>query len=102
MEFVNNIEKSIDELRHSMKYWSSFIEKENFEAGTLRLAPGEKDIQSPHKSDEIYFIISGNGYMNIDGKDFEIKKNHSYFVPKKTPHHIHSHTEEILAFYVLN
>lgn len=102
MEFVHNIERSIDELRHSEKYWSSFIENENFEAGTLRLGPKDRDTQSPHKSDEIYFIISGNGYMNIDGKDVPVKKNHSYFVPKNTPHHFHSHTEEILAFYVLN
>ena len=59
MKFVHNIEKSIDELRSSDQYWSSFIEKENFEAGTLRLGPKEKDTQSPHKSDEIYLIIAG-------------------------------------------
>ncbi|MCE7736765.1 MAG: cupin domain-containing protein [Candidatus Heimdallarchaeota archaeon] len=102
MELVHNIEKSIEELRHSDQYWSSFIEKESFEAGSLRLGPGEKDNQSPHKSDEIYLIIAGDGYINIDGKDFEIKKNHSYFVPKTTPHYFHGNNKEILAFYVLN
>lgn len=102
MDLVHNIEKSIDEMRGSDRYWSSFIEKENFEAGSLRLGPGEKDTQSPHKSDEIYFIMSGDGYINIDGTDFEIQQSHSYFVPKNTPHHFHGNKEEILAFYVLN
>ncbi len=102
MKTVHNIENSIEELRHSDQYWSSFIKKENFEVGSLRLSPGEKDSQSPHKSDEVYFIISGDGYMNIDGTDFEIKNNHSYFVPKNTSHHFHGNKAEILAFYVLN
>lgn len=102
MELVHNIAKSINELRQSDQYWFSFIERDNLEVGCLRLAPGEKDMQSPHNSDEIYFIISGDGSINIDGKDYEIRKNHSYMVPKNTKHHFHNNEEEILAFYVLN
>ena len=102
MKFVHNVAKSLDELRQSDQYWSSFIEKDNFEVGCLRLAPGQKDTQSPHKSDEIYFIISGDGFINIKNQDYVIRKNQSYYVPKNTNHHFHGNKEEILAFYVLN
>jgi mannose-6-phosphate isomerase-like protein (cupin superfamily) len=91
MNHVFDIEETIEKLRNSEKYWFSHIERENFE-----------DTQSPHKSDEIYLILSGNGYLNIDGVDRVIQKNHSYFVPKNTQHYFHSNTEEIISFYVLN
>ncbi len=102
MEFVHDIEEDFNELRRVDKYWTSYIEKENFEVGTLRLASNENDPQSPHTSDEIYLVLAGNGYLNIDGTDYEIKQNNSYFIPKNTKHYFHSNTEEILAFYVLN
>ena len=102
MERVHNIEEDFEKLRSGDNYWSSYIEKENFEVGTLRLGPNENDSQSPHKSDEVYLILEGNGYLNIDGTDYEIKKNNSYYVPKNTNHFFHSNSEEVLAFYVLN
>jgi len=33
--------------------------------GVLFLRPGEKDTQEPHESDEIYYIIAGDGFLRI-------------------------------------
>src|SRR2546423_1769448 len=62
-QFLKNISKS-------NSYFHTFINKENLAAGILRLEPKESDTQRPHNSDEIYYIIRGDGFLNIDGKEY--------------------------------
>ena len=84
MDFVHDIGEDFNKLRKIDQYWSSYIESKNFEVGSLRLGPKDIDSQSPHKSDEIYLVLAGNGFLNIDGTDYKIIRNHSYFVPNNT------------------
>lgn len=87
---LNMLERQLDT---SSDYWISFLEKENFELGVMKLEPGREDIQNPHNSDEVYFIIAGDGYLDIDGTDIAIDPPQALVVPKKlhtsstvTPH----------------
>ena len=80
-------------------YFHTFINKENLAAGILRLAPGEKDTQSTHDSDEIYYIIRGDGFLNIDGKDHSISEGMSYFVAKNLVHKFHGNKKELVVLY---
>ena len=67
--------------------------------GILILKPGEEDTQEPHESDEVYFIISGNGFLKIKNKDYEISKDKLFFVGKNMPHYFHSNTKELKVLY---
>ncbi len=51
-EYIKNVAKS-------GSYHHTFINRENLAAGVLRLEPSEKDTQTPHESDEIYYVIRG-------------------------------------------
>ena len=51
-------------------------------AGILSLEPGEEDTQEPHESDEIYYIIKGNGSLHINKNDYSVKPGKAFFVPK--------------------
>ena len=53
--------------------------------GVLFLKPGENDTQEPHDSDEIYYILDGNGFLEINDESYRIKKGHIYFVAKDVP-----------------
>ena len=63
------------------------------------LQPGEKDTQEPHDSDEIYYIISGDGFLKIKNKDYAISKEKIFFVEKNTPHFFHGNKKELKILY---
>jgi mannose-6-phosphate isomerase-like protein (cupin superfamily) len=102
VQFTYELNQVVNQLRSSEKYWSSCFEQPGFEFGVLRLGVDEKDSQQPHSSDEVYFIIAGNGFLHIDGQNFEVEKNMAFLIPRNTVHYFHSNTEEVIAFYALN
>jgi mannose-6-phosphate isomerase-like protein (cupin superfamily) len=89
----------MDKIKKSGSYFHTFINKDSLAAGILMLKPGEEDTQEPHESDEVYFIISGNGFLKIKNKDYEILKDKLFFVGKGVPHYFHSNTNELKVLY---
>ena len=83
----------------SNSYYHTFINKENLAAGILCLKPGEEDTQSPHESDEIYYIVRGDGFLNIGGKDYPVSEAKAYFVGKNIEHKFHGNKKELIALY---
>ena len=77
-----NLKDSLNKIQKNNSYFHTFINKNSLAAGLLVLNPGEQDTQEPHDSDEIYFIISGNGFLKIKNKDYEISKDKLFFVDK--------------------
>lgn len=92
IEYVKNISKSD-------LYYHTFINRENLAVGILRLAPGQEDDQSPHESDEVYYIVRGDGFLNIAGKDYAISEAKVYFVGKNIEHKFHGNTKELVVLY---
>ncbi len=91
-EYIKNIAKA-------KSYFHTFINKDNLAAGIIRLEPGDEDAQAPHESDEIYYIIKGDGFLNIDGKDYAISEGISYFVAKNIKHKFHGNKQELIVLY---
>lgn len=94
-----NLKDYLDKIKKSDSYFHTFINKDSLATGILVLAPGEEDTQEPHESDEVYFIISGNGFLKIKNKDYEISKDKLFFVGKDVPHYFHSNTKELKVLY---
>ena len=94
-----NLKDNLDKIKKSDSYFHTFINKDSLATGILVLAPGEEDTQEPHESDEVYFIISGNGFLKIKNKDYEISKDKLFFVGKNVPHYFHSNTKELKVLY---
>jgi len=80
-------------------YFHTFINKENLAAGIISLKPGKEDTQGPHDSDEIYYIVRGDGFLNIDGKDYPVSEGMSYYVAKNIDHRFHGNTKELVVLY---
>ena len=83
-------------------YFLDFLLNNSFEAGVLRLNPGQKDTQGPHSEDELYFVMEGKGYINILEENQEIRKGSCIFVPSKTKHYFHGNKERLVVLYVFN
>ena len=91
-EYIKNVAKSTS-------YFHTFINMNNLAAGVLRLVPGEEDTQSPHESDEIYYIVRGDGFLNIAGKDYHVSEAKVYFVGKNIEHKFHGNKKELVVLY---
>ena len=91
-EYLKSIEKS-------KSYYQTFINRESLAAGMLCLKPGEEDTQSPHESDEIYYVVRGDGFLNIGGKDYPISEAKVYFVGKNIEHKFYGNKKELVVLY---
>ena len=98
MESVFNL----DDIAKSMPENDQFvrvINNKDMITGLIRLKPHQKDHQTPHPRDEVYLLLSGDGYLQIDDKSFKLEKNSLYFVPKETKHNFYGNNEELVILY---
>ena len=86
-------------LENSKSYFQTFINKESLATGVIFLKPGQNDTQDPHESDEIYYILDGNGFLQINDKSYRIKKEEIYFVAKDVPHRFYGNTKNLSILY---
>jgi len=98
LEFDTN--QYLDEIKKNKnEYFHTFINKQTLAAGILFLKPGEEDTQEPHQSDEIYYIIRGDGYLKINNKDYRVSEGKVFFVEKNIAHHFFGNTKDLVVLY---
>ena len=69
--------------------------------GIINLKKDQEDTQQPHTSDEIYFVISGRGTIEIDGIKNEVNPGKIIYIPKKIHHSFHAISNELIVLYIL-
>ena len=81
--------------------WLEFLRVPDLSMGLYVLAVGEKDEQEPHTEDEVYYVLSGEGMLQVDGTDQPAKAGSLLFVGKNADHRFHSITSELslLVFF---
>ncbi len=89
----------MERIKKSNSYFHTFINRESLATGVLVLQPGEEDTQVPHASDEVYYVIEGNGFLKIKNKDYPVSKNKLFFVAKDVEHFFHGNTIELKVLY---
>lgn len=99
MNLEFNINEYVEKIQKNDFYFHTFINKENLAAGVLVLQPGESDTQEPHESDELYFILKGDGFLKIKDIDYAISENKAYYVGKNTEHFFHGNSKELVVLY---
>jgi len=99
MTFDFDINNSIKKIKKSSTYFHTIINKPSLAAGVLVLKPGEEDTQEPHDSDEVYYVISGDGFLKIKNKDYKVSKDKLFFVAKDVEHYFHGNKKELKVLY---
>ena len=94
-----NLTEYLEKIKKGNSYFHTFINKDSLAAGILILKPGEEDTQEPHESDEVYFVLSGNGYLKIKNKNYKVSKDKLFFVAKNVEHYFHGNTAELKVLY---
>jgi mannose-6-phosphate isomerase-like protein (cupin superfamily) len=81
---VHELNNILSELEDQGGYFIDFISTKGIQAGVIRLHPGENDTQGSHSVDEVYYVIEGNGFIKLNGKDHEIRQGTSIFCSRKS------------------
>ena len=92
-EYINKIKKDPE------NYFHTFLNRENLAAGVLVLQSGDKDTQTPHESDEMYYIIKGDGYLKINKKNYPVSAGKAFFVAKDVEHYFFGNKTELVVMY---
>jgi mannose-6-phosphate isomerase-like protein (cupin superfamily) len=99
-EKVFELQDLVSRLKKEGGYFLDFLKIHNLEAGIILLHPGEKDTQTPHSTDELYFIIAGSGFMELGKNKRPVKEGSVIFVPANMHHKFYGNSEDILVLYV--
>ena len=99
MKYEYDTDAYLKQISDSNSYFNTFLEKQSLAAGILSLAPGEEDTQEPHESDEMYYVLKGNGFLRINKNDYSVKPGKAFFVPKNIEHHFFGNTKKLTVLY---
>ena len=92
MKYEYDTERYLKQISNSNAYFNTFLSRSTLAAGILSLDPDEVDTQEPHDSDEMYYILNGNGFLRINKTDYSVKSGKAFFVPKNTEHYFFGNT----------
>ena len=99
MKFEFDTTDYIRKINKGNSYFDTFLNKNSLAAGILILKPGEEDTQLPHDSDEMYYILEGDGFLKIKNKDYSIKKCKAFIDPKNTEHYFFGNKKKLQVLY---
>jgi mannose-6-phosphate isomerase-like protein (cupin superfamily) len=94
--------RALQQLRRtSSKLYHEFLRTPNLSMGLYELPAGGDDPQRPHDEDEVYFIVSGQGMIQVNDEDQLVQAGSLIYVGAQVQHKFHSIREDlsILVFF---
>jgi mannose-6-phosphate isomerase-like protein (cupin superfamily) len=87
--------------QQSGKPYLEFLRVPAMSAGVYVLFTGGTDPQSPHKEDEMYYVVRGRGRMRAGSEDQAVTEGSVIFVAAGVEHRFYEITEEltVLVFF---
>lgn len=78
-----------------------FLRVPSLTTGIYALPKGGVDRQTPHTEDEVYYVLSGRGFVRVGGEEREVKAGSLVLVEAEVEHRFHSITEDLklLVFF---
>ncbi|HET7639943.1 MAG TPA: cupin domain-containing protein, partial [Ktedonobacteraceae bacterium] len=93
--------KLIDQQNETGRDYLEFLRVPALSAGLYMLAAGAVDTQQPHTEDEVYYVISGRGFIRVGAEEHPVEAGTLVYVKAHVEHHFHTITEDlkILVFF---
>ena len=90
----------IDQQNQSGQEYLEFLRVPSLSAGLYILPAGAVDTQEPHTEDEIYYIISGRGFIQVDQESHPVEAGSLVFVKAHVEHRFHTITEDLRVLVI--
>ena len=75
--------------------YHQFFAVPEMSAGIYTLAAGGIDGQAPHVEDEIYYVISGKGQIQIGERHYPVETGATIFVAREVEHRFHDIEQDL-------
>jgi mannose-6-phosphate isomerase-like protein (cupin superfamily) len=82
------------------KRYQEFLRVPAMSAGIYVLPAGATDKQSPHKEDEIYYVVRGTAKMRLGREERSISQGDVIFVEKNLEHRFFDIGEELILLVI--
>jgi len=92
-----NIADAEKQRKDSGKRYSEFLRVPAMSAGIYVLPAGGADPQSPHKEDEMYYVVRGRARMRAGSEEQALSEGSIIFVAAGVEHRFYEITEELMA-----
>ena len=90
----------IDQQNQSGQDYLEFLRVPSLSAGLYMLAAGAVDTQEPHTEDEIYHVIIGRGFIQVDQESRQVEAGSLVFVKARVEHRFHTITEDLRVLVI--
>jgi mannose-6-phosphate isomerase-like protein (cupin superfamily) len=101
MNDVVDLAEILKGLKQNKKYLTDLFSSNGIEAGILYLFDDQEDIQTPHQVDEVYLVLEGSGYIDINEEGRKISKGNIIFVPSNAKHRFTRDDQDLIVLYFL-
>jgi mannose-6-phosphate isomerase-like protein (cupin superfamily) len=87
--------------RQADKTYLEFLRESSMSAGFYVLGAGTVDQQSPHREDELYYVVRGKGRMRAGSEDHYVGPGSIIFIAAEVDHRFYDIEEEltVLVFF---
>ncbi len=79
------------------KRYLEFLRIPAMSAGIYTLPAGATDTQSPHREDEMYYVVRGRARMKVAEEDQPVEAGSIIFVAANLEHRFHTIKEELIV-----
>lgn len=86
MRDVFELEEVLQELAAGGQRYHEFLQRESLSVGIYHLAADDPDPQRPHTEDEVYYVLAGEGRIEIAEESTPIQPGSVIFVGKGVAH----------------
>lgn len=90
----------IDQQNQSGQDYFEFLRVPALSAGLYMLAAGAVDTQEPHTEDEIYYVLSGRGFIQVDQESRPVEAGSLVYVKALVEHRFHTITEDLRVLVI--
>lgn len=66
--------------------YAEFLQVPSLSMGIYKLAAGAIDEQSPHREDEVYYVLQGRAKVDVEGEVEPVQAGSLIFVPAQAQH----------------
>lgn len=95
-----SIETFKRQVRLSSDRYLEFLRVPAMSAGVYVLPAGAEDTQTPHREDEIYYVVHGRAVFRRGEEELPVRPGEVLFVPARQPHRFHSIVEDLVLLVV--